>query len=107
MLLRSVESLRSLAQPAVLDERLVAVGTDLADGCLEVDVGVEDFDPQVDRAAPITVVFASAAPRRTRRPCRTGSAPSSIDHCEALPHRPPVPVLVPKSVSGSALALEV
>ena len=26
------------------------------------------------------------------------------DHCEALPHRPPPPVLLPKSVVGSALA---
>ena len=66
------------SQPAVLDERLVAVRAHLADRRLKVDVRASRTAPTGGpRRRRSPWCSSSAAPRRTRPRCRTGSAASS------------------------------
>ena len=108
MLFALVASLRSLAriQPSCTNVSLPSGRTSLTVAWRSTS-GVEDFTHRCTAPPPIATVllFSGSDTKETAEPA--GGCSQFHSHSEALPHRPPVPVLLPKSVSGRALALEV
>ena len=101
-------SLRSLAriQPFWTNVSLPSGRTSLTVACRSTS-GVEERTHRWTAPPPITVVFVFSGADTYDTAVPAGFCFQFHCHCDALPHRPPEPVLLPKSVSGSALALEV
>src|SRR5689334_9905670 len=108
MLFESVESLRSLAriQPLCTKVSLPSGRTSLIVAWRSTS-GVDDRTHRLTEPLPTTVVFAVSGAETYDTAVPAGFGCQFQDHCDALPHNPPVPVLDPKSVGGSAPAFAV
>src|SRR5690348_1160462 len=69
--------------------------------------GVDDFTHTLTAPLPTTVVLVVNGADTNETALPAGFCCQFQLHCDALPHSPPVPVLGPKSVSGSAAAFAV
>src|SRR2546423_3401271 len=105
MFFESVESLRSLAriQPFWTNVSFPSGRTSLIVACRSTS-GVDDRTQRLTEPLPTTVVFAVSGGVTYETAVPDGCCCQFHDHCDALPHNPPVAVLLPKSVSGRAFA---
>src|SRR4051794_10727216 len=105
MLFESVESLRSLArsQPFCTNTSFPSGRTSLIVACRSTS-GVAERTHSDTEPLPMTVVFVVSGADTYDTAELAGACAQFHDHCDALPHSPPVAVLVPKSVRGSACA---
>src|SRR6476661_974888 len=96
MLLEFVESLRSLAriQPFWTNVSFPPGRTSLIVACRSTS-GVDDRTQRLTAPLPMTVVFAVSGAETYETAVAVGACCQFHDHCDALPHSPPVPVLVP------------
>src|SRR4029077_15521640 len=97
----SVESLRSLAriQPFWTNVSFPPGRTSLIVACRSTS-GVDDRTQRLTAPLPITVVFAVSGAETYETAVPDGYCFQFHCHCDALPHNPPVPVLLPWPVSG-------
>src|SRR5215471_5907744 len=102
-----VESFRSLAriQPFCTNVSLPSGRTSLIVACRSTS-GVDDRTQRLTAPLPTTVVLVVSGADTYDTAVPDGFCCQFHCHCDALPHKPPVPVLLPKSVGGSACAFE-
>src|SRR4051794_14948164 len=105
MLLESVDSFRSEAriQPFCTKVSIPSGRTSLTVACRSTS-GVDDRTHRCTAPLPTTVVVSVSGSVTKETDVPAGFCCQFHCHCEALPHSPPPPVRVPKSVRGSALA---
>src|SRR6478735_2247557 len=103
MLFESVESLRSLprSQPFWTKTSFPSGRTSLIVACRSTS-GVDERTQSETAPLPTTVVSPVSGAETYETAVPDGCCCQFHDHCDALPHNPPVPVLTPKSVRGSA-----
>src|SRR4051812_27507278 len=96
MLFASVESLRSLAriQPFWTNVSFPSGRTSLIVASRSTS-GVDDRTQRFTAPLPTTVVFPASGAERYETAVPDGLCSHFQSHCDALPHSPPVPVLVP------------
>src|SRR5262249_39149216 len=107
MLFESVESFRPLAriQPFCTNVSLPSGRTSLIVAWRSTP-GADERTQRFTDPLPTTVVLAANAGVTYETAVPDGFCCQFHCHCDALPHKPPVPVLLPKSVGGSACAFE-
>src|SRR5262245_30954702 len=103
MSFESVDSLRSLAriQPFCTNVSFASRRTSLIVAWRSTS-GVDDRTHKFTAPFPMTAVFAVSGGETNEIAVPDGFCCQFQSHCDALPHNPPVPVLLPKSVRGSA-----
>src|SRR4051812_36757109 len=96
MLFESVESLRSLAriQPFWTKVSLPSGRTSLIVACRSTSA-VDDRAQSCTAPPPTTVVFAVSGAETYATAVPAGFCSQLHCHCDALPHKPPPPVLLP------------